>query len=358
MKKITKLLTLSTMLLVMPMVSGCSFIRTEDKNGAGIKEITAEPNDNGDIVLTITYADSTKKPVSFVIPKGEDGEPGAGIKNIEYTQDQYGITTVTITLTNKKDPVVFTLAPGKSIVDTEVRLDEEGNTLIYFIDSDGTKLDPITIYKGDTGETGTGIVGIFPTYNDDDSAVLTIVLSDGSEYTANIPAPKEGRGIESIVSRKEGTKVYLVIYYNDGTNEEVDFDATPTWTTGYARPGDGDGYDGDYYFDLSNDIIYVKINGSWTVAVNFDTEDTTYTVTFDLNSADARFVAGGSVYPGIKKGQTFLSSNYALPIPAQEGFDFSGWCTSRTPNPTNGYFTDLSPVLCDMTLYAIWTPSN
>ena len=356
MKKLMKVLVLSTMCLGMPLLNACSFFRSADKGDNGIKNIEVVQDEQGNAIITITYTDSSKKPVTFTLPKGADGNDGAGIKKVEYSQDQYGVTTVTISFTNSLEPVSFTLQPGKSIADVKFEKDESDNTLIIFIDSDGNELSPITVFKGDTGEQGVGIISIIPDYHTDGSTTLSIVLSDESAYEVEIPAPKEGRGIESIVSRKEGTKVILTVNYNDGTSDEVSFDATPSWTTGNTKPGDGFGYDGDYYFDISHDVIYIKENGVWTVAVDFNTTSAEYTVMFELNDTTAEpasFVVGQRSYV-IQKGETFYSSNFDMPIPARNGYTFGGWYTSQTPNVTHGAFTNLTPVLSDMTLYAKW----
>ena len=357
MKKLMKVLALSTMCLGMPMLNACSFFRSADKGDNGIKNIEVVQDEQGNAIITIHYTDSSKKPVTFTLPKGEDGNDGAGIKKVEYTQDQYGVTTVTITFTNSLEPVSFTLQPGKSIADVKFEKDESDNTLIIFIDSDGNELSPITVFKGDTGEQGNGIVSIIPDYHFDGSVTLTITLDDTSEYLVEVPAPREGRGIESIVTRKEGTTVYLVINYNDGTSEEVSFESTPSWTTGYSKPGDGLGYNGDYYFDISHDIIYIKENGVWTVAVDFNTNAAEYTVMFELNDTTAEpaeFAIGQRSYV-IQKGETFYSSNLDVPVPTRTGYTFNGWYTSSTPNVTHGMFNNLTPVLSDMTLYASWS---
>ena len=356
MKKLMKVLALSTMCLGMPMLNACSFFRSNNNGENGIKNIEVVQDEQGNAIITIHYTDSSKKPVTFTLPKGENGHDGAGIKKVEYTQDQYGVTTVTISFTNALEPVSFTLQPGKSIADVKFEKDESDNTLIIFIDSDGNELSPITVFKGDTGEQGVGIISIIQNPHEDGSVTLSITLSDETMYYVDIPAPKEGRGIESIVSRKEGTKVILTVNYNDDTSEEVSFDATPSWTTGNSKPGDSYGYDGDYYFDISHDVIYIKENGIWTIAVDFNTNAAEYSVIFDLNDTTAEpaeFTTGTRSYV-IRKGETFYSSNFDMPIPTRNGYTFGGWYTSQTPNVTHGAFTNLTPVLSDMTLYAKW----
>lgn len=358
-KGLLKVLTISAMCLGMPLLNACSFFRSDNDDAVGIKDVLVDYDEQGNALITINYTDKNKEPVSFVIPKGTDGEIGVGIKKVDYEQDDKGNTTVTISFTKESmEPVTFVLAPGKSISDVRFETDDEENTLIIFIDSDGVELSPITVFKGDSGEAGIGILAIVPDYHPDGSSTLTITLSDDSIYTVEIPAPKEGRGISSIVSRKEGTTVILLINYTDGTYEEITFESTPSWTRGVNEPNNADGYDGDYYFDTYRDIIYVKDNGSWVIAVDFSSNQTTYTVTFDLNDTPeekASFVGSSKeTYPGIKKGETFYSSGYVMPLAARSGYTFGGWSATRVPNITNGVFTDLTPVVSDMTLYAIW----
>ena len=201
MKKLLKVLAVSTMCIGMPLLSACSFFRSSDE-AVGIKEILVDYDEEGNSIITINYTDKHKEPVSFTLPKGIDGEVGVGIKKVDYEQDEYGATTITISFTKSTmDPVSFVLAPGKSISDVKFDTDDEENTLIIFIDSDGNELSPITVFKGDTGEQGIGIVSIIPEYQDDGSTNLVISLSDETSYNVTIPAPKEGRGIISIALR-------------------------------------------------------------------------------------------------------------------------------------------------------------
>ena len=166
MKKLFRILTLSTMCLGMPLLNACSFFRGNDAKTTGIKEILVDYDDDGNALITINYTDSHKEPVSFVLPKGTDGEVGTGIKKVDYEQDEYGATTVTISFTGDiLEPVSFVLQPGKSISDVKFDVDDEGNTLIIFIDNEGNELPPVTVFKGDTGEQGVGIVSIIPTYH-------------------------------------------------------------------------------------------------------------------------------------------------------------------------------------------------
>ena len=343
----------------MPLLSGCSFFRSNDNEAVGIKEILVDYDEDGNALITINYTDKHKEPVTFVLPKGTDGEIGAGIKKIDYEQDEYGVTTVTITFTkDTMDPVSFVLQPGKSISDVRFDTDAEGNTLIIFVDSDGNELSPITVFKGDSG---VGIASIeWDIDYETGETIVNMYMSDDPDkenpVTVRIPEGKTGNGIEYISSEKIGSVIYLTVNYTDGTQDIIPIDSTPNWTTGYSKPSNTDGFDGDYFFDIAHDIIYIKENGIWNVAVDFATNSQEYNVTFDLNdtSAEPASLVGNRSY-AISRGETFYSSNYSLPIAARVGYTFGGWSTSKTPNVTNGLFTDLTPVLSDMTLYAVWT---
>ena len=347
------------MCLGMPLLNACSFFRSNDSEALGIKEILVDYDEEGNAIITINYSDKHKQPVTFTIPKGTDGEIGTGIKKVDYEQDEYGATTVTISFTGDKlEPVSFVLQPGKSISDVKFATDDEGNTLIIFVDSDGNELSPITVFKGDSG---VGIASIISEIDPNTGeTIVSMYMSDDPDkenpVVVRIPQGKTGKGITSIISEKRGSTVYLTINYTEGDPDAISFDATPNWTTGYSKPGNTEGYDGDYYFDIAHDIIYIKENGQWNIAVDFNTNAQEYNVTFDLNDTNAEpaSMVGNRSYV-INRGETFYSSNYTLPIASRSGYVFGGWSTSKTPNITNGLFTDLTPVLSDMTLYAVWT---
>ena len=55
--------------LLIPTVSACSFVRTEDNSALGIKELTWEPDKDGNIIVTITYTDEEKPTDVFTVPK-------------------------------------------------------------------------------------------------------------------------------------------------------------------------------------------------------------------------------------------------------------------------------------------------
>ena len=346
------------MCLGMPVLNACSFLRSENKDVASIADITYEVDSDGNTIITITYTDD-REPDVFAIPKGVDGKEGNGIKSIDYDQDEAGYTTVNIVLEDGKEKS-FTLAPGRSITGVYPVVDGDGNTILYFIDSNGNIIEPdppIVIYKGDTGDPGIGIESIETVTNNNGSTTVTITLEDGSTKVFDIPPAKGFTGVS--IDRNDDGDYVLTFNYSDGETSTVTFAAPPTWTVGSAKPSDSFGKNGDYFFDTEHDVIYVKQNGGWVEAVNFNTDDVTYSISFKLNdsiSEPAEFVLGESFYSGIKRGETFYASDRDVPYPHRSNYTFVGWSTvSSNPKPTNGYFTDLTPVFSDMTLYAIWS---
>jgi uncharacterized repeat protein (TIGR02543 family) len=51
----------------------------------------------------------------------------------------------------------------------------------------------------------------------------------------------------------------------------------------------------------------------------------------------------------------FTDNGYdAIPIPTREGYKFLGWYKTRTINATSSAFTDFTPILSNLNLYACW----
>lgn len=351
--KLKKLLKLGALLLFIPTVASCSFVRKDTP--LGIDNITHEEDEFGNIVVTITYTDETS--YSFTIPMGKTGKDGNGIDYIDSSIDPTtGAATITIHYTDTSETDTFSVPSSKGIKEIYQELDSSGNTVITFLFSDDTLSDPIVVYKG---STGNGIDSIVPTYNDDGSIDVVITTTDSVETTVSIPAPNEGNGISSVVSGQTEDQYYLTIYYTEeGRNPDTvyfDIPVVSKWETVYEKPKDSEGKDGDFAFDIDKDVIYGKINGTWVVVVDFNTDDTIYTVTFDLNASDATRVGGDSQYQ-IPSGQTFYSTHKTLPLAVRPNYTFGGWSTSSNHNVTNGLFTDLTPVLCDTILFAVWIP--
>lgn len=374
MKALRKLLLTIALPFLATSLSACSGLGLMGTDEAvSIEDITYVTDEDGNTIITITYTDMDRDPVVVTIPKGNDGEMGNGIKEVLTETDQFGVVTVTIKFTNTSMPdKVVTLQPGKGIsgYDTVLELDENGdptgNLLLTFYDSEGQPFDdPIVIQKGDTGEQGVGIEDITYVINEQNETTITIIFDDGRDpVEIFLPAPAEGKGIESIVSAVEdGEYVLYISYTTGGQPDRITFDAPPSWSSGAYVPDNSVGMNGDFFFDTAHGVIYQKQGGSWQPVVVFSTDETLYTVRFDLNDTNEEQAVMPTGYINvyqIQKSQYFASTGKSLPIPVRAKlgggyYTFEGWCTSKDPGPTNGYFTDLTPVFTDLTLYAIWS---
>lgn len=102
--------------------------------GNGIVSITTK-KENGVTTITITFTDTTKKPLVFTISDGEKGDTGAdgvGIAKIEKTASDGNVDTYTITLTNGQT-FTFTVTNGQDGLTPFIG--ENGNWWIGDIDT-------------------------------------------------------------------------------------------------------------------------------------------------------------------------------------------------------------------------------
>lgn len=338
-----------------------SFTSDETLQIAGITHLL-EPD--GRTRVTIYYMDEEKMPDVFYLPRGQEGEQGEtgnGIKEILYTQDEKtGKTKVTISFTDTNmEDVEFFLENGISVVGIESDVDEEGK-FMQFVYSDGNKSDMIRI------PNGLGIKSYDLNTEPEDktlSAILTFVLDNGEEIVISVPAGKKGdagRGIDSIIASEdleEGLYI-LTITYTDGEKSVQMFNRPQdpsAWHNGGEKPKNNFGKNGDYFFDIIHNDIYVKENGAWSLVIDFDAGEQTCTVTFDLNDSQDEPATMAQVKSyEVQKGEYFSSTGYPFPVPTRAGYVFMGWYDSKIVGPTTGKFTTLTPVLSDLTLYAIW----
>ena len=350
--KLKKLFKLAGLALLIPALGACSLLKSDEEEVRSIEKITYEEDESGDFILvTVSYNDETSD--TFEVPKGKAGEDGASIEEITATTDmETGTTTLVITYTNgESEEVTFTTKGIKDIHQEIV----DGHLELTIEYTDGSFSDTFTIYNGVDGEAGVGVDHVSePVVQADGSVFFIIYLTNGTQTEVTIPKGEKGTSIDHIESGMTDDQYYLTIFLTDGSSQTVFFDVPSQWHNVQEKPSPDDYHIGDYAFDIIHHKIYYKDNdGVWIMVADFDTNDTKYTVSFDLNASDAVFVTGKSSYE-IYSGQTFFSSNYTVPVPSRPNYTFGGWSTSKTPNPTNGLFTDLTSVLCDMTLFAIW----
>lgn len=357
------ILIFSIALLSLLFVS-CGFTSSGSRNNSGIASITTEVVDDT-TYLVITYEDKDKEPERFAIPSGKDG---TGIQTIVVKDNETGTgKTVSIYLTGQTDPEVsFDVSNGTSVTGITSELDEEtGTTYVYVNYSDGTISDPIAIPKGEKGE---GLVGCTTVENEDGSQTVTLEFTNSS-YDITIPAQKEARGIDYIMgsTNTETNEYVLTIYYTDGDYEEISFEGPSqpnTWLTGTNIPDDSNGKNGDFYFDTDDSYIYYKSNGKWALIADLGQSSTSCWVEFDTN--DPVVEEGTNIEPtytgeftrySIKVNSYFQDNGWGdIPTCSYPGYTFIGWYTDRTITVTSDKLTKLTPILGDITFYAIWEP--
>lgn len=349
------------LLIFIFVLSGCTFFG-DDSEVLEIVSITNELEADGRTKITITYSDETRNPDVFYIPQGIDGN---GIKSIITTEDETSSSTIlTIYYTDEaKEPVTFKVPHGISIIGVSTFVSEEDNNTYMVISySNNTTSDPILLPKGEQGEEGNGMTGYDVVTNEDKSTTITFHFSKSEDVVITIPAPEKGLGISSMMASEEDGLYVLTVNYSDGTSERLVFNkpAEPNkWLSGASIPSIDLGSNGDYYFDHAHKVIYTKENGVWVSVVSFDDDNNYYNITFELNDSDSDVKASMpsgtyKTYP-VRRNTYFEDNNWgSIPVPTRQGYKFVGWYRTRIITPTSGPFTDLTPILSDLTLYAIW----
>lgn len=359
---------LLTTLLVTPLASCTSFF---GKNEIMIDDIVTTINGAGDIVVTITFVNDAKDPLTFTIPQGK---PGVGIANITQTPSPDGLTTmIVITYTDQSiKPLTFTIQNGTTIsnITSEVDPKDETQTLITVTLNNGEILT-FQIDRPKDGIDGNGITGITQTTDENGTLVLTFHFSASEDVRIEFPFKQgeKGDGIEAVMLTVEDGEYVFTFQMSSGYSYEARTSRPASWSSGTGAPDPSRGIDGDFYYDTYTNVIYLKTNGVWAIVVDFNNavDKVFYTVTFDLNSTalpypgwetTAVFPDGSNPVYEIGKGHTFYDTYdgtpYAIPVPTRDGFVFDGWYTQKIPTINASRFGDLVPVHKNMTLYAKW----
>ena len=366
MKRFKKGLLLTSLIsmTLLGSLTSCSAFFGDD--GYLITNVTSRTDGEGNIIVTITFDSDEVEPLILTIPKGQVGEDGAGIQNIDYQMSEDGESVnLIISYTDGRSPTTINVPivhgeDGKGIEGVTIDQTEDGNITIQFNYTDGTNSDTITIPKG---EDGRGIEQIIseplPGTN---VSIITIHYTDETTSSFQI---SNGVGIESVEyseALSTSTTYALVINYDDGNSETIYLpkpEAT-RWYTGATNPTDSFGNNGDFYINLASGEVFLKANSVWTPQFNIkgSGESTTqyYNVFFTLDS-DANWVDeetfGTSTFTiRIEEGTTIPLEN--IPVPEKDGSTFLGWYTDLN-NVNAGQFTDLTPVTKDLTLLAKWS---
>lgn len=362
MNKLKKGLLLWGLIPSLLMAPGCSFFNTDQ--GVMIEDVIADVGDDGTTTVTITFIDDAMQPIVFKIPKGEKGDSGQtgnGISKIETTANADGTTTLTFSFTDEDvDPVSVEIPHGVGISDITQEPLTDGDGINIVVSTSDGKEYRFPVYNG---EDGVGIKGVTQTTDEEGNISIVISYTDPSwpDTTISIPYKngEDGRGIESITSSTIDQTVTLHINYTDGTSDDVDFALphTTSWLYGPRTPNSTDvrrAMEGDFFFDTANFVIY-QFNGvAFTRLFDFkedSTSDIQTTVIFDP-------CGGEYVYPSVNftGSITTVKGSYipleSIPVASLEGYEFTGWYTTKGENVNGGQLTDLTPIMSDLTVYA------
>lgn len=315
----------------------------------------------GETLVTITYKNEDVDPLVLRIPAGLSGKDGVSISSIVPIVNSDNSISLTITYSDSSvTPTVLTIPSGKdgvSVTGVDVSIDDNKNTIIAFTYSNGTKSDNITIPHG---VDGIGITSITSTMSEDESIItFTITTSDGKEYSFDVENGKKGAGIYSVEYNedKSTSSTYVLdIVYTDGSMDSVNFPRPQStiWLYGTSEPSSSIGNNGDFYIDISSGEIFIKENDNWVAKFSIkgsgsSSEVVRYNVIFDANGGT--FASGSATSIRVEKGTCLELSDF--PTVTKEGYEFNGWYTSLT-DVNSGQFTDLTPVVKNVTLYAKW----
>lgn len=368
MKTIKKILSLFLLcFLSLGIVSCGSFAKDSDEflkiESFEVKEI------DGENKLVISYVDEEKTDTIIAIPKGEEANGIASVTSTQSDDKKNTIITIKYTKEGIEDSVL--IVPNGVSVEKIYYDTKDGITKMYVSYSNG-KVDEFPIIKGEDGKDGVGIKKIEHSVNPDLSVAIKIVYDTNPEtnYTLTIPAPQkgeDGKGIEAMGVEDKEDEYIINVTYTDGTNESFPLSKPEisTWHKVSGKPGDEFGRDGDFAFDESNKVIYSKTGGTWgDPIVDFSTTVVKHKVTFDLNDKNDGGPAAKMPSVNMPLSYTAIKGTYfsttgngnpkTIPLPTRDGYVFKGWYLEPYPTPVNAPFTDLTVIVDDLNLYAVW----
>ena len=355
MKKIFRaMLCAAALTLSIPATSCSSFFGSGDE--VVITSFTTSTDDFGNTVVTIEFEDE-EEPMTFTIPASKTG---LGIASIVKSTDN-GDTIYTISYIDELEPTVIRVPDSTGVVTSITSLENEDGSLTVTISlKEG---EPISFVVPSTS-TYVSIANV----NVEDSATATVITISYTNHAMEdtvISIPKV-KGIKYILTDETDTNYIITFKFSDDSEQKITLSKpqTPnTWLSDYGAPSMTIGNVGDFYYDKNSSTIYQKVSAvRWDIVTILKSEETVYTVTFDANGGN--FNAGTvSSIQSVIKGDTFYNSQNSNAFPSvyfekEDGSQktFLGWYTSQDQNDVNAsHFTDLTPVMCDITLYAWWS---
>lgn len=348
-------------LAVFPLAS-CSLMGTEES--LYIESVTAVAQEDGSILVTISFTDDDVKPVTFTVPKGDEGEKGAqgvGIASVDSAQSEDGKDLViTVTYTDPDmQPSIWEIPNANSIDGIVSSYDADtGLTTVTVKTSDGEE----HAFSVPKGKDGVGIASVEQRVDDNGDYVITITYTDITRPATEIRLPykngEDGRGIDFLESAYDDENYYIVVHYSDSTEETLTFpmpevEPGTKWYCGSGEPYNIRGAEeGDFYFDYTNGVVYMYQSRAWSILFAMADDPTYYTVTFDVAKNGGHIVQPEIFAPV----QQVLSGRplETIPLAEKENAVFDGWYTSSygRNDPTATKVTDLTPITKSCTLYA------
>lgn len=323
----------------------------------------------GYTTIRITTSQEEDNIITFTVSDGVTGNGIASISGVPSSDGKSVIVTITYTDPNTPD-TVFTIPvvsgkDGKGISSVSTDNDKEGNVVVTFTYTDGTS-DSFTIPEGIDGKDGHGIDHYEVDTTDPNVTVITFYFDTITipPVTIEIPHGEDGVSVTSItqdINNSTNEVAVYIITYSDGSTSTISIDIPqPTmWYHGVNAPTDSTGRDGDYYLNTSTGVVYVKYGGTWVEIfsmrgngspIDFDVKFNPYDGTWDDGTNSVL------VFKNIEYGDYLDLED--IPVPVKTGYEFDGWYTAPSDSEyaiNSGKFTDLTPILKDMTLYPRWT---
>ena len=368
MNKIKKILSFLLLCVISLGIVSCDGFAKDTDEFLKILSFEVQEID-GENKLVIKYVDEEKADTIISIPKSEAGN---GIAKVESKQSDDGQKTiVTIKYTNPEVTDSIIEIPNGVSVEEITYETKDGVTKMLVYYSNG-KVDEYPVIKGEDGKNGIGIKRIEHMVNPDLSVSITIVYDTDPEssYALTIPAPQQGedgKGIDAMGVEDKETEYVINVTYSDGTSDSFPLTKPEisAWHKVNGKPGDEFGKDGDFAFDVRNDVIYSKTGGTWgDPIVDFSTTVIRHTIKFDLNDTSDGGPAANMPSINMPLTYTAIKGTYfsttgngnpkSIPVPTRNGYIFKGWYLDRYPTAVNAPFTDMTAIMDNMELYAVW----
>lgn len=362
--KKSKILMLFGLSMSLAPITSCSAFFGGDEFTITDTSITTD-EETGDTIVTITFSGDDVKPLTFRIPVVTNGVDGIGIENIT-SKLENGQVVLTISYTDESVEDTVISVPvingenGVGVTGVNVGQNENGDTTFQFTYSDGKTSEVFILPKG---KDGVGIANIVENDNGDGTHTIIISYTDPEMPTTEFVV-SDGISIERVEYSPEysdESNYAIIVTFSDGNVSLITLPRPTTnkWLSGVTDPRDNIGNDGDYYLNEYNGNVFVKRNGSWNYLFSMKGTGSTETkeyfnVIFELREDEYTdtLTPGSRLMISVEEGKTIPLNQ--IPVPQKDGFVFNGWYAGETVSPNVGHFTNLTPVVSDLTLFASW----